>query len=223
MSAVKETGTYDRLLQAAEDEFAAAGYAGASLQSIANATGISKASLFHYFASKEQLYRAVIQLIFQRLQLIFHNNPPPNDSGDPFAQIFHTVGLLHDIIATNPNFSRILLHRILEDSERVREGSRTLIKPLIDTSAAFIQRGSDSGVFRKLDPVHTALSILSMVMFFYAAAPLSEACTGAPVFTAEAIAARREQLLRQVAAIITPEGGRDSTNHRTAASPNPRI
>jgi len=49
------------LLDAAEVEFAAKGFDGARLQSIARMVGVQQALIHHYFDDKEGLYRAVIE------------------------------------------------------------------------------------------------------------------------------------------------------------------
>src|SRR5262245_24272789 len=52
--------TRERLLDAAEREFAALGFAGARLREIADAAGVKPALIHHYFADKLGLYRAVL-------------------------------------------------------------------------------------------------------------------------------------------------------------------
>lgn len=51
----------EKILDAAESLFASHGFEGASMQQIARAAGISKATIFHHFASKQDLYCAVIR------------------------------------------------------------------------------------------------------------------------------------------------------------------
>ena len=51
---------WDRLLRAAADEFAQAGYEQASLNRIIRACGMSKSSFYHYVDSKEQLFERVL-------------------------------------------------------------------------------------------------------------------------------------------------------------------
>lgn len=53
--------TQERILDAAEQEFAARGFAGARLREIAVAAGIQPALIHHYFADKQGLYEAVIR------------------------------------------------------------------------------------------------------------------------------------------------------------------
>jgi AcrR family transcriptional regulator len=48
------------LLQAAREEFAECGYAGASIRSIAERAGLSMSVLYHYYKSKQQLLEAII-------------------------------------------------------------------------------------------------------------------------------------------------------------------
>ena len=52
------------ILQAAETVFAEAGFGGATMQLIADMAGLPKANLHYYFATKEDLYRRVVQNIF---------------------------------------------------------------------------------------------------------------------------------------------------------------
>lgn len=53
--------TQERILDAAEAEFAARGFAGARLREIALGAGIQPALIHHYFADKQGLYEAVVR------------------------------------------------------------------------------------------------------------------------------------------------------------------
>ncbi|MFP4624007.1 MAG: TetR/AcrR family transcriptional regulator [Gemmatimonadota bacterium] len=57
----------ETLLGAAADEFAAHGYAGASLNRIVEAAGISKGALYYYFDDKEDLFVSVVEETLERL------------------------------------------------------------------------------------------------------------------------------------------------------------
>ena len=48
------------ILAAAERVFAGAGFGGATMAAIADATGLPKATLHYYFGSKQALYRTVL-------------------------------------------------------------------------------------------------------------------------------------------------------------------
>jgi AcrR family transcriptional regulator len=55
--------TRQRLLDAAAEEFAARGIAGARVDRIAQAAGSNKAQIYHYFGSKEALFEAVFDRV----------------------------------------------------------------------------------------------------------------------------------------------------------------
>ena len=56
--------TKNQLLDAAEAEFAVTGLIAARLETIAAQTGVTKATIYYYFSSKEELYRAVLGRCF---------------------------------------------------------------------------------------------------------------------------------------------------------------
>ncbi len=57
----------EAILRGAARAFARAGYAGTSMEDIAAASGITKLIVYRHFDSKEELYRAVLQQVFDRL------------------------------------------------------------------------------------------------------------------------------------------------------------
>ena len=60
----------DELLQVAVEQFATIGYAGTSLQQIADAAGYSKSSVLYHFTSKEAILEAAIGPAIDRLEQI---------------------------------------------------------------------------------------------------------------------------------------------------------
>jgi AcrR family transcriptional regulator len=55
------------ILRGAAGAFARTGYAATSMEEIATASGITKLIVYRHFDSKEELYRAVLQRVFDRL------------------------------------------------------------------------------------------------------------------------------------------------------------
>src|SRR6202047_1541001 len=54
-------GSSDRILSAAENVFARFGYRRASMSQIAEEAGLTRQALYHHYASKEPLFRAVVE------------------------------------------------------------------------------------------------------------------------------------------------------------------
>src|SRR5262249_14310950 len=62
------------LLQAAAETFAHAGYAATSMEEIAATAGVTKLIVYPHFETKENLYRAVLEQVFQRQAELFLEN-----------------------------------------------------------------------------------------------------------------------------------------------------
>jgi AcrR family transcriptional regulator len=99
------TQTKKRLLDAAADEFAERGVAGARVDRIAQVAGCNKALIYSYFGSKEQLFEAV----FEALVLSFVESTPI-DVGD----LPEYVGKLFDRYTDDPRVLRLAAWHQLE-------------------------------------------------------------------------------------------------------------
>jgi TetR/AcrR family transcriptional regulator len=71
--------TRAKIMEAARDEFAAHGLAGARIEAIARRAGLSKQLLYHYFPSKEALFEEILERKFSQLR------PPPAEASGPGA------------------------------------------------------------------------------------------------------------------------------------------
>ncbi|MBD2679101.1 MULTISPECIES: TetR/AcrR family transcriptional regulator [Nostoc] len=66
----------EKILQGSKQEFLAHGYAGASMDRVALAAGVSKATIYSHFQDKEGLFKGLIeQLARKRFELIFGAQP----------------------------------------------------------------------------------------------------------------------------------------------------
>jgi AcrR family transcriptional regulator len=64
----------DAILRAAATAFAHTGFAATSMEDVAAACGITKLIVYRHFASKEELYRAVLEEVSQRQVQVFLDN-----------------------------------------------------------------------------------------------------------------------------------------------------
>lgn len=87
-----ESGTREAILEAARRAFAEHGYEGATIRGIAARAGVDPALVYHFHASKEELFAAAMQLPFQPSEII----PPlleggPEGLGERILRFFLTV------------------------------------------------------------------------------------------------------------------------------------
>src|SRR5229473_7138316 len=98
--------TRDRVLQVAQALFAERGFRGTSLRDIAKRIGIKAPSLLHHFPSKQQLYLAVLDKMFESLEDAA--NAVNWGKGSRQDRMRHAVADAIDFIAGRPDFVRIL-------------------------------------------------------------------------------------------------------------------
>jgi AcrR family transcriptional regulator len=65
-SAATSAGGRERILREAYDKFIESGFAAVSMQQIADGAGVNKATLYHHFRDKEDLFFEVVRLGFTR-------------------------------------------------------------------------------------------------------------------------------------------------------------
>jgi TetR/AcrR family transcriptional regulator len=163
--------TRDRVLSVALALFAEHGYRGTSLRDIAGRIGIKAPSLLHHFPSKEQLYLAVLDRIFEGMEesaQIFLS------SNNNFQERCRTaIVSAIDYIAASPDSMRIIWHEMTEESGAGRQLFKRRVPPLFAMGVNFIFRGQREGEFRDgVDPFHFLLSLNSITIGFFTTATM---------------------------------------------------
>ncbi len=155
------------ILDAAREEFALLGLAGARVDSIAERAGLNKRLIYYYFSSKDDLFLAVLESAYanirkaeQELHLL---DLPPADAVRRLMEFTWNYYLEHPEFITLLNSANLHQARHLEKSKRVRE----MNSPLIQTLGDILERGRKEGVFRGgVDPVHLYISIAGIAYFY---------------------------------------------------------
>jgi AcrR family transcriptional regulator len=137
------------LLDAALEEFAARGYAGARVRDIAQRAGVSKDLVSYHFGGKAGLYREVQQVWLDR-ERGFH---------DPEATLSElAVRYLHDALA-DPRAARLLAWRgLAADSEKPPD-----LTPDADELSGIIIRQDKGELAADLDPATLRLVLLGAI------------------------------------------------------------
>ena len=192
-----------RMLDVAEAHFARKGYDGAHLEGIASEVGVRKTALYYYFESKAALYTSVLDRIALELDRVV-GGALQRVELDYVARLELLAEDLNRLLASNHAYSQILL-RIFVDRIPVPDDSvlTTSLERGLGSVMIFYQEGRDAGVFRKLSARHFAVSMLGMLVFYYAGGETSALMLGIEdVAQDDAVSWRdrefREMLLRGV-------------------------
>ena len=170
MAASVERGTRERILEVAEAFLGERGYDGTRLHLIAQRVGIQKASLFHYFPSKEHLYRAVLEEGFGETQQTLRR--VLESEGTPFEKVRALIASYVDMVAAHPERTKILLRQSLGDAPDSEPHPDSQPQHLLEMVVRFIADGQRAHVFAEIDPAAVVLSVVAMVAFFFTSAPV---------------------------------------------------
>lgn len=158
-----------RLITEASALYAEGGSPGLSLAVLAERTGLTKPTVFHYFANKDALLRAVFEAFAERLERTAAGwfDPPPASHA---ARLERLVASLIAFYGADPLNARILCHALLE-AEHLRSwrGPRGDEPPVfgrfVRRFSDFIQSGIDAGEFYPDRSLGVIMSIGGIILF----------------------------------------------------------
>jgi AcrR family transcriptional regulator len=164
-------GTRRRLRDAALVEFAARGFDGATVASIAATAGVNKERLYSYFGDKKALWELVLATELDRLaSAVALTGTGMNDIG-AFA------GATFDYHSAHPELGRLLQWEGLQGGPPANAvGRTTLYREKVERFAEAQRTGLlDDG----LDPAHLVFSLIALAAWWQTVPQLATMITGA--------------------------------------------
>lgn len=137
------------ILEAARDVFADYGFEGATTSRIAKIAGIPKANLHYYFPTKIDLYRRVIDDIFN---IWLDAADSFDDCDDPVEAISRYIDKKMDISRQNPKGSKVWANEIIQRAPIIQDYLETTLKTWTESRAKIIKRWIDEGKIADVSP-----------------------------------------------------------------------
>ena len=144
------------ILSAAEKVFARAGFGGATMAAIAEASGLPKANLHYYFGSKEVLYRAVLAQILSDWLVPTHGITV---DADPRTALEQYIRAKMELSAQRPDGSKVWANELLHGAPVVKELLATDLRQLTLEKAAVVQAWVDAKRIAPVDGMHLFFTI----------------------------------------------------------------
>jgi len=144
------------ILSAAEKVFARAGFGGATMATIAEASGLPKANLHYYFGSKEVLYRAVLARILSDWLVPTHGITV---DAEPRVAIEQYIRAKMALSAQRPDGSKVFANELLHGAPVVHTLLSTELRQMVLQKAAVVQSWVDAGRMAPVDPIHLFFTI----------------------------------------------------------------
>ncbi len=139
------------ILRAAEKVFAEAGFGGATVQLIADVAGLPKANLLYYFTSKEDLYRRVVQNIFE---IWLHAAESMDNAPGPVEGIGAYIDAKMEISRRHPDGSKVWASEVMHGAPVIQDYLETTLREWTRGRADLIQRWIDEGKMAPVNPDH---------------------------------------------------------------------
>lgn len=153
----------EAILSAALREFSARGYAGTTIDQIAEAAGLSKPNILYYFQSKEAIHSELLQAL---LDLWLAPLREITAQGDPAEQLLAYAGRKLEMSRDYPQESRLFANEVLQGAPRLTPILGGALRDLVDEKAALIARWSAEGRIANIDPHHLLFSIWALTQHY---------------------------------------------------------
>jgi AcrR family transcriptional regulator len=192
--------TKARILEAAEAIFAARGFEGASTREIAARAGVNISSLHYHWASKEMLYVAVFQDVFDRLTGLLRDTLVRlAEERRREVVVTRVMRELIAFMAEHPSVPKLLARRLLESDVDLGV-DRDVLEPAWEVFAAWLGRNGArmSDTERRL----VMLSAHSVLLLYMLDSSSYQSLLGGSVFASPLRAQVERHLVRLVEALL---------------------
>jgi TetR/AcrR family transcriptional regulator len=165
----KADRTRARILAAAEASFARRGFADTRLEDVAEQVGLKRAALFYHFASKRELFLAVVEDAFgDLLARIAEILVRPA----PLARRIDTaVETWVDAVAQRPSLARLILRQAADAAPELPDLMSPRAAEFLALSKRLLEEGVRSGELRPIrpDPFHVIAAAVGATVFYVTA------------------------------------------------------
>ena len=155
-----------QILRVAMRLFSQRGFRGTTTKEIALTAGVSEAMVFRHFATKEELYSAIldhkacVHETMDPLQVVAEAVAAKDD-----AAVFEGLALdalnQHDC---DPEFHRLLLHSALEEHELAHMFWEKFVKRVYRTLRNYIRERQRDGAMRNVEPLVVVRAFVGMII-----------------------------------------------------------
>jgi len=147
----------EAIIQTAMELFSQDGFRGTTTRELAAACGVSEPTIYQHFATKRDLYTAIIDTVSLReADTLGEELAELSEAGDDVAYFTRVGEILINFHEQNPAFIRLLFFSALEKHELAELFFSRMSCKFLEMIAGYIQRRVDAGHFRNVHPTVAA-------------------------------------------------------------------
>lgn len=160
----------EQILQTAVTLFSQRGFKGTTTKEIARAAGVSEAMVFRHFASKDELWSAIIDnkgCVDGVRRFPWESNEKLQmaiEQKDDFAVFYNIAFDALNKHQADVGFMRLLFYSALEEHELADRFFNEFVSRIYDYIGAYIKARQEDGAFREMNPRIAVRAFLGMLI-----------------------------------------------------------
>jgi TetR/AcrR family transcriptional regulator len=167
---VRSATSRQRLLTAAAVEFAARGFAGASVDRIARAARVNKAMIYYHFRSKAALYGEILRDMFEAVAAgVATVAQSPADPADKVRGFVDAIAVEAE---ARPHFPPIWFREIAEGGTHLDSATLANVSAIIKSLGGIVREGIAAGRFQPVNPLLVHAGIVGPILLYFASSAL---------------------------------------------------
>ena len=196
--------TRDRILSAAVDHFARAGFDATSLAGIAGDAGVKKALVQYHFKTKDELWKQAAQRVWTLRNEALWAYIEEQNLGDDYAtQLRDGFTALITYTQAHPQWLRIMFHESAANTSRLTWLIENFMRDDYLAGEAFVRDAQKRGLMRSGSSLHLLHLISGALTYNLLVAPQTLQATATDLGSEESIAMQVDLLMD----MLSPKAG----------------
>jgi TetR/AcrR family transcriptional regulator len=192
----------EKILDAGRFVFSRFGFAGARIDQIAEAAGMSKPNLLYYFRTKSELYVAVLT---RTLEMWLAPLREIDANADPRDALVNYITRKIAYSRSHPEDSRLFAIEIIQGAPMLQATLKDELTPLVAEKVAILRRWIDAGKLGAVEPLHLLFQIWAATQHYADFASQIEVLTGKTLDDEAFFASAQNTILETILAGVLPK------------------
>ena len=184
--------TRDRILEAAIELFSEQSFDGATTRDIARRAGVTQPLLHYHYRSKDELWRAAVDALFERLRHTMGARLAGLRGVDELTTAKLAVREFVTFSARNPQLHRLLTQECKADTERMDYLVERHVRPLYESTVELFERLAAAGAVPPIAAAHLYYIVTGAGPTMFVLAPECRRLTGLDPTSDEVIEAHAD-------------------------------
>jgi TetR/AcrR family transcriptional regulator len=172
----------NQLIEVAIDLFSRKGFGGTTTKEIAAAAGVTEAIIFRHFATKQDLYKAILDSRCSSSNATdwFSEAQQFMDANDDEGLFRALITVIIQCKREDARFERLMLHAALEGHELAKMHHNQCARPFGAQLVEYVARRQQEGAIRQIDPNAVIFAVAGIAQF-YAEQKYLHQCADIPI------------------------------------------